>query len=49
MPLLSYVRALNRALSVEMERDPAVCVFGEDIGIAARAEIAAAAGAKAPA
>src|SRR5438094_2067404 len=34
MPILSYVRALNRALSAEMERDPAVCVFGEDIGIA---------------
>src|SRR5580704_15265206 len=34
MPLLSYLRALNRALAAEMERDPAVCVFGEDIGIA---------------
>ena len=34
MPILSYVRALNRALAAEMERDPAVCVFGEDIGIA---------------
>jgi acetoin:2,6-dichlorophenolindophenol oxidoreductase subunit beta len=34
MPILSYLRALNRALSAEMERDPAVCVFGEDIGIA---------------
>ena len=34
MPILSYVRALNRALSAEMDRDPAVCVFGEDIGIA---------------
>ncbi len=34
MPILSYLRALNRALSAEMERDPAVCVFGEDIGVA---------------
>src|SRR5262247_2499600 len=34
MPILSYQRALNRALSAEMERDPAVCVFGEDIGVA---------------
>ena len=34
MPILSYVRALNRALAAEMERDPAVCVFGEDIGVA---------------
>ena len=34
MPILSYLRALNRALAAEMERDPAVCVFGEDIGIA---------------
>lgn len=34
MPLLSYLRALNRALAAEMDRDPAVCVFGEDIGIA---------------
>src|SRR5260370_6671412 len=28
---LSYARALNRALADELERDPAVCVFGEDI------------------
>lgn len=34
MPLLSYARALNRALAAEMDRDPAVCVFGEDVGIA---------------
>jgi acetoin:2,6-dichlorophenolindophenol oxidoreductase subunit beta len=34
MPNLSYTRALNMALAAEMERDPAVCVFGEDIGIA---------------
>jgi pyruvate/2-oxoglutarate/acetoin dehydrogenase E1 component len=34
MPNLSYLRALNMALAAEMERDPAVCVFGEDIGIA---------------
>jgi acetoin:2,6-dichlorophenolindophenol oxidoreductase subunit beta len=32
--ILSYLRALNRALGAEMERDPAVCVFGEDIGVA---------------
>jgi acetoin:2,6-dichlorophenolindophenol oxidoreductase subunit beta len=29
---LSYTKALNRALRDELERDPAVCVFGEDIG-----------------
>ncbi len=34
MPILSYLKALNRALGAEMERDPAVCVFGEDIGVA---------------
>jgi pyruvate dehydrogenase E1 component beta subunit len=34
MTILSYLRALNRALGAEMERDPAVCVFGEDIGVA---------------
>jgi pyruvate dehydrogenase E1 component beta subunit len=34
MPILSYLRALNRARGDEMERDPAVCVFGEDIGVA---------------
>jgi pyruvate/2-oxoglutarate/acetoin dehydrogenase E1 component len=34
MPILSYLRALNRALRDEMERDPAVCVFGEDIRVA---------------
>lgn len=34
MPILSYLRAMNRALGAEMERDPAVCVFGEDIGVA---------------
>jgi acetoin:2,6-dichlorophenolindophenol oxidoreductase subunit beta len=32
MPKLSYTKALNRALGDELERDPAVCVFGEDIG-----------------
>ncbi len=31
MPNLSYLRALNRALGDEMERDPAVFVLGEDI------------------
>ena len=34
MTVLSYLRALNRALGAEMERDPAVCVFGEDIRVA---------------
>jgi pyruvate dehydrogenase E1 component beta subunit len=34
MTLLSYLKALNRALDAEMERDPAVCVFGEDIRVA---------------
>lgn len=33
MPILSYLKAMNRALSAEMERDPAVCVFGEDIRV----------------
>jgi pyruvate/2-oxoglutarate/acetoin dehydrogenase E1 component len=33
MPILSYLKALGRALGDEMERDPAVCVFGEDIGV----------------
>jgi acetoin:2,6-dichlorophenolindophenol oxidoreductase subunit beta len=32
MPRLSYTKALNRALGDELDRDPAVCVFGEDIG-----------------
>ncbi|HEX4060222.1 MAG TPA: transketolase C-terminal domain-containing protein [Streptosporangiaceae bacterium] len=32
MTKLSYPKALNKALRDEMERDPAVCVFGEDIG-----------------
>jgi pyruvate/2-oxoglutarate/acetoin dehydrogenase E1 component len=34
MTYLSYLKALNRALGAEMERDRAVCVFGEDIGVA---------------
>ena len=34
MPNISYLKALNRALTDEMDRDPAVCVFGEDIGAA---------------
>jgi len=33
MPLLSYRKALNLALAAELERDPAVCVFGEDIRV----------------
>jgi pyruvate dehydrogenase E1 component beta subunit len=32
MTKLSYTKALNRALGDELERDPAVCVLGEDIG-----------------
>jgi len=31
MTILSYLKALNRAVADEMERDPAVCVFGEDV------------------
>ena len=34
MPKLSYLRAINRALGDEMERDPAVFVMGEDIRLA---------------
>jgi acetoin:2,6-dichlorophenolindophenol oxidoreductase subunit beta len=34
MPVLSYLKALNRAIADEMERDPAVCVFGEDVRVA---------------
>ncbi|GGM09721.1 alpha-ketoacid dehydrogenase subunit beta [Dactylosporangium sucinum] len=33
MPNLSYLKALNRALGAEMARDPAVCVFGEDVRV----------------
>ncbi|MGF1426895.1 alpha-ketoacid dehydrogenase subunit beta [Kitasatospora sp. LaBMicrA B282] len=32
MTKLSYAKALNRALADELARDPAVCVFGEDLG-----------------
>src|SRR5450755_100835 len=32
MPRVSYLRAINRALGDEMERDPAVFVIGEDVG-----------------
>jgi acetoin:2,6-dichlorophenolindophenol oxidoreductase subunit beta len=31
MTVLSYLKALNRAIADEMERDPTVCVFGEDV------------------
>src|SRR5262249_35627460 len=31
MPRLSYLKALNRALGDEMDRDPAVFVLGEDM------------------
>jgi acetoin:2,6-dichlorophenolindophenol oxidoreductase subunit beta len=33
MPRLSYLKALHRALNDELARDPAVCVFGEDVGV----------------
>ncbi|MGA8117009.1 MAG: transketolase C-terminal domain-containing protein [Actinocatenispora sp.] len=35
MANMSYLKALHLALADELERDPAVCVFGEDIGIGA--------------
>ena len=31
MAKLSFAKALNRALADELERDPSVCVFGEDV------------------
>jgi pyruvate/2-oxoglutarate/acetoin dehydrogenase E1 component len=31
MAKLSYAKALNRALADELERDPSVCVLGEDV------------------
>jgi pyruvate dehydrogenase E1 component beta subunit len=34
MPKLSYLKALNRALGDEMERDPTVFVMGEDVRLA---------------
>jgi pyruvate/2-oxoglutarate/acetoin dehydrogenase E1 component len=34
MPKLSYLKALNRALADEMERDPDVFVMGEDVAVA---------------
>jgi acetoin:2,6-dichlorophenolindophenol oxidoreductase subunit beta len=34
MPKLSYLKALNRALGEEMERDPSVFVMGEDMNFA---------------
>ncbi|MEV4139465.1 transketolase C-terminal domain-containing protein [Dactylosporangium sp. NPDC049742] len=34
MPNLSYLKALNRALTTEMAADPSVVVFGEDVGVA---------------
>ncbi|MEY9863862.1 pyruvate/2-oxoglutarate/acetoin dehydrogenase E1 component [Catenulispora sp. GAS73] len=34
MTILSYLKALNRAIADEMERDEAVCVFGEDVRVA---------------
>ncbi|QNO38325.1 alpha-ketoacid dehydrogenase subunit beta [Protaetiibacter sp. SSC-01] len=32
MTMLSYARAINRALAEELERDPSVFVMGEDVG-----------------
>jgi acetoin:2,6-dichlorophenolindophenol oxidoreductase subunit beta len=32
MAKLSFTKAMNRALADEMDADPAVCVFGEDVG-----------------
>ena len=32
MSKLSYTKALHRALADELAQDPAVCVFGEDVG-----------------
>lgn len=32
MSKLSYTKALNKALADELAADPAVCVFGEDVG-----------------
>ena len=32
MSKLSYTKALNKALADELDADPAVCVFGEDVG-----------------
>ena len=32
MTLLSYTKALNRALADALAADPSVCVFGEDVG-----------------
>jgi pyruvate dehydrogenase E1 component beta subunit len=34
MPKISYTKALNQALADELERDPEVCVFGEDVRVA---------------
>jgi len=34
MPKLSYLKALNRALGDEMDRDPSVFVLGEDMNFA---------------
>lgn len=32
MPIMTYARAINRALAEELERDPTVFVMGEDVG-----------------
>ena len=33
MPILSYLKALGRALGDELAADERVCVFGEDIRV----------------
>ncbi|MFQ5723943.1 MAG: alpha-ketoacid dehydrogenase subunit beta, partial [Terriglobia bacterium] len=33
MPTMTYLQAINRGLWEEMERDPAVVMLGEDIGV----------------
>ena len=39
MPKFSYLKAINRALGDEMDRDPDVFVLGEDINLALAANV----------